>query len=357
MIRNLKHIIIFIICFWAFSLSAQDPHFSQNQNTNSYLNPALSGVYEGSMQFGVNYRDQWSSVLGTQKFITGNVNGDLKFKIFGDDYVSVNVNAMFDQAGRSFYNQALLHLGGSYIKKLSENYNGGQYLSVGFRAGMGQNSLDWGRLWFDRQFDRNSESVNTDINNGEPGIGGGRGKTDFYPDMGVGVFWYMITGDNSSVFAGLSANHLNTPDISLLQSSSTRGQLLYTKWSGQVGAELSLNNTLSVIPNLMLWVQGPSWQSVIGSAIQYDGYADDDLSMRLGIMARLANSSESSVIFDSFILDVGFEFSKYEIGLSYDISVSQLSLASKNRGAFEISLIYRKPYETSYRKQSNFPRL
>lgn len=353
---GLKHIFLFIICFVATSLSAQDPHFSQNQNTNSYLNPALSGVYEGSMQIGVNYRDQWSSVLGTQKFITGNVNGDIKFGVFGGDYISINVNAMFDQAGASFYNQALLHLGGSFIKKLSENYNGGQYLSFGFRAGMGQNSLDWGRLWFDRQFDRGGEFVNTEANNGEPGIGGGRGRTNFYPDGGVGIFWYMITGENTSVYAGLAANHLNKPNISLLASSSSNGSNLYTKWSGQVGAELSLNNKISVLPAVMVWVQGPSWQSVFGSAIKYNGYGDDDLSMRLGIMGRLANSSASSVGFDSFIIDVGFEFSKYEIGLSYDFTTSQLSLASKNRGAFEISLIYRKPYEDSYRNQSNFPR-
>jgi len=351
-----KHIFFIIICFVGGSAAAQDPHFSQNQNTNSYLNPALSGVYEGSMQIGANYRDQWTSVLGTQKFVTGNVNGDVKFGVFGGDYISVNVNAMFDQAGRSHYNQALLHLGGSYIKKLSENYNGGQYLSFGFRAGMGQNSLDWGTLWFDRQFDREAQERNTGLDNGEPGIGGAKGKTAFYPDMGVGLFWYMITGDNSSIHAGLAANHLNKPDISLLQSSSNNGQSLYTKWSGQLGAELSLNTKLSVLPAVMVWVQGPSWQSVVGSAIKYNGYGDDDLTMRLGIMGRLANSSVSSMTFDSFIIDVGFEFSKYEIGLSYDVTVSQLALASKNRGAFELSLFYRKPYENSYRKQSNFPR-
>lgn len=357
MMEYTKHIIIFLICFLALSSSAQDPHFSQNQNTGSYLNPALSGIYEGSMRIGLNYRDQWASVLGAEKFTTGNVNADKKFEIFDGDYFSVNVNAMFDQAGRSHYNQAMLHLGGSYIKKLSENYNGGQYLSFGFRAGMGQNSLDWGRLWFDRQFDRNGQFVNTEANNGESGITGGRGKTDFYPDLGVGLFWYMITGENSNLYAGFSANHLNKPNISLLQSSSTNGQNLYTKWSGHIGGELALNNTISILPALMVWVQGPSWQSVLGSAIKYNGYGDGDLSMRLGLMGRLANNVSSSASFDSFIVDVGFEFSKYTIGLSYDFTVSNLSLASKNRGAFELTLIYTKPYEDAYRRQSNFPNL
>ncbi len=352
-----RHIFIFIICIAAASVNAQDPQFSQNQNTNSYLNPALSGVYEGSMRFGLNYRDQWTSILGAEKFVTGNVNGDMKFGIFDGDYFSVNVNAMFDQSGRSHYNQALLHIGGSYIKKLSENYNGSQFLSVGFRAGMGQNSLEWGRLWFDRQFDRGGQFVNTEADNGEPGIIGSKGRTDFYPDMGVGIFWYMTQGDNSSVYAGFAANHLNKPNISLIQSSSG-GLSLYTKWSGQVGAELPLNNTLSVLPSFMIWVQGPSVQGALGSAIKYSGYSDEELSMRLGLTARLANAVSTPATVEtelSLIIDVGFDFSKYTIGLSYDISGSSLAVASRNRGAFELALFYTKPYEDSYRKQSNFP--
>jgi len=355
MIKEQRHIFIFLICLWAFCASAQDPQFSQNHNTHSYLNPALSGVYEGTMRFGLNYRDQWTSILGSEKFVTGNVNGDIKFGVFDGDYFSVNVNAMFDQAGRSHYNQALLHVGGSYIKKLSENYDGAQFLSAGFRAGLGQNSLEWGRLWFDRQFDRGGQFVNTEADNGEPGITGNRGATDFYPDLGVGIFWYMTRGDNGSVFAGFAANHLNNPDISLLQSSSGSGLSLYTKWSGQAGANLALNNTISILPSVMVWVQGPSWQTVVGSAIKYNGYRDEELSMRLGLSARLANSITSSATFDSFIIDAGFEFGKYTLGISYDISVSDLALASRNRGAFELSLFYTKPYEDSYRKQTNFP--
>jgi len=356
MTARYKHIFTFIICFNALSLNAQDPGFSQNQNTGSYLNPALSGIYDGNMRFGVNYRDQWSSVLNTQKFITGNVNGDLKFGIFDGDYFSVNVNAMFDQAGRGRYTQTLLHLGGSYIKKLSENYNGGQFLSFGFRAGLGQNSLDWGRLWFDRQFDRNGFFVNPEADNGEPRINGGSNRTNFYPDMGVGLFWYLLRGENSSVYAGFAANHLNQPNISLLQAAGG-GVALYTKWSGHLGAELPINNSISLAPSFLMWVQGPSWQSMFGSAIKYNGYGEGDLSMRLGLMARLANSVTSSATFDSFIIDVGFEFSKYTIGLSYDITVSDLSLASKNRGAFELSFFYTKQDEDNYRDSSDFPSL
>lgn len=355
MIR-IKHILIFIICFAALNLSAQDPGFSQNENVGSYLNPALSGIYEGTMRVGLNYRDQWGSVLGVQKFQTGNVNGDMKFRIFDGDYFSVNVNGMFDQSGDSRYNQILMHLGGSYIKKLSENYNGAQFLSFGFRAGMGQNSLDWSKLWFDRQFDRGGFFVNREADNGEPGINGGKAKTNFYPDMGVGLFWHVIRGENSSLYAGFAANHLNQPKVSLLQSSSS-GVSLYTKWSGHAGAELPLNNTLSVMPSFLIWVQGPSWQTMVGSAIKYNGYGDGDLNMRLGLMARLVNDVNSSTSFDSFILDVGFEFSKYTIGLSYDITVSQFALASKNRGAFELSLIYKRPTENSFRKQTDFPSL
>jgi hypothetical protein len=55
---------------------------------------------------------------------------------------------------------------------------------------------------------------------------------------------------------------------------------------------------------------------------------------------------------DALILNLGFEFGAFQLGMSYDINTSKLKEASYNRGAFEVSLIYIYTKQKSSRKKS-----
>ena len=84
--------------------------------------------------------------------------------------------------------------------------------------------------------------------------------------------------------------------------------------------------------------QGPSTEMMFGTMFRYGlkqdskytGYIQGS-SISFGGYYRLA---------DAVAIMMQFEFADYMVGLSYDINISGLSVASSGLGGFEISLRY-----------------
>jgi hypothetical protein len=58
---------------------------------------------------------------------------------------------------------------------------------------------------------------------------------------------------------------------------------------------------------------------------------NEDLTLRFGPGYRLGDAAAAIV---------GVEYKQFKVGLSYDITVSDLSSANKNQGGFEIAVAY-----------------
>ncbi len=59
----MKHIkIIGILFFLVSNAQAQDAIFSQYFASQPYLNPALTGFYDGSYRVNAHYRTQWTNI-------------------------------------------------------------------------------------------------------------------------------------------------------------------------------------------------------------------------------------------------------------------------------------------------------
>ena len=96
--------------------------------------------------------------------------------------------------------------------------------------------------------------------------------------------------------------------------------------------------------------QGPSTEMVVGSAVRYDGGDSNEIALRLGGYVRMANKLDSGMLLDALIIAANFEVSGINVGISYDINVSSLNLATNSRGAAEITISYINPGETSRRR-------
>ena len=59
---NRKIIIVFILILINSFLNAQDIHFSQYYASPMTVNPAYTGMFNGTYRVGANYRNQWASV-------------------------------------------------------------------------------------------------------------------------------------------------------------------------------------------------------------------------------------------------------------------------------------------------------
>ncbi len=318
---------------------AQDPRFSQFYASPWTLNPAMTGVFNGQWRLATIYRDQWSSIIAPQPFRTYAAAFDYRLAVGRADYAAFGLGAMHDEAGVARFSQNKAHLGGAFIKQLAGGrQRSAHFLSAGAQLGFGQHSLDWGRLWFSRQFDPNTETPNPGLGNGEPAQ---NGNTNSYLDFNAGLLYYNMFGtQGGSFYVGAAMHHLNQPNVSF---TGNNGQTIYRRWTSMIGAQLPVSERFAWMPAAMIMQQGPYFEANTGVNIRYSNNDLNELALRAGVWARMANRLDNGLLMDAIILTGMVEWNQMIIGLSYDLTVSKLAAANSSRGAFELSFIYQKP--------------
>jgi len=319
-------------------LQAQDPRFSQYYASPWNLNPALTGVFNGRWRVTGNYRDQWNSFLTPVPFRTYSAAFDMRFNVGNDDYASFGIGAMHDEAGTSRYSQNKVQLGGAFLKKLSGGRNrADHYLSAGAQLGMGQNSIDWSRLWFSRQFDSTAEQPDFGAASGEPNA---NSSTGVYADFNAGLLWYTVFENDGFFYLGGAMHHLNAPVISLIEDKK---ETLYSRWTGHIGGQFPLNDNLAILPAALVMQQGPAFETDLGINFRYSNNDLNELALRAGVWSRLGNKLDRGLQSDAVTIVGMVEYNRWIVGLSYDITVSKLTQANNSRGAFELSVTYIHP--------------
>ena len=335
------HLYIIVLSFLSSTFvfgQAPDPRFSQFYAAPLHLNPALNGVFDGSWRAVINYRDQWSSVLGNEAFRTVGASFDYRHNVLADDYIAVGANFIRDRAGESNLTLTEGNINVSYLKRLSgTGYSSrGQYLIAGSQIGVGQRSFDFGNLWFSSQFDNLKEEIDFTASSNEILSG----NTNVYLNINAGLMWYGVIDKNFSVYAGAAIFRANSPTITFLGNNSQEAN---QRWVGHAGAEIPLGDQLSVLPAIAVNVQGPSRSYTFGANIRYSNDDWRELAIRLGAWGHLANELESNIQTDATIFNLTLEYESIQIGISYDINTSSFVTASNSRGAYELSLIYTSP--------------
>jgi type IX secretion system PorP/SprF family membrane protein len=334
-------LVLFFVSSLFSSITAQDPRFSQYYASPWNLNPAMTGVFDGRWRATLNYRDQWSSFLSPVPFQTSAAAFETRFNVGArNDYAAFGLGLMHDEAGSSRFQQNRVQLGASFLKQLA----GGRkrthhYLSAGAQAGMGQNSMDYGDLWFSRQFDAATERPDLGAANGEPGSGA---NSKIYPDFNAGILWYSVFKNEAFLYAGAALNHINRPVISLVNNSQEK---LYSRWNAHIGGQFPLSRSLSILPGIQAMQQGPAFETNMGINFRYSNNDLNELALRAGLWGRIGNKLDKGVQADALTVVTMLELNRWMLGLSYDITVSGLTLANNSRGAFELSLTYFHPHE------------
>lgn len=338
-----KPILFAVLSFFAVlsETQAQDPRFSQYYASPWNLNPALNGVFNGKWRATVNYRDQWGSFLSPVPFRTYAASFEHRLQVgYGDDYASFGIGAMHDEAGTARFSQDKVQLGGAFLKQLSGGRRqADHYLSAGAQLGFGQNSIDWGKLWFSRQFDPSSETPNTSLSSNEPNT---NVASKSYLDFNAGLLWYAVFENDGFFYLGGAMHHLNKPKISLANDDN---ETLYTRVTGHIGGQFPLNETVSLLPGALVMSQGPAFETDLGINLRYSNNDFNELALRAGAWARIGNKLQKGLQADAVTVVGMLELNRWMLGLSYDITVSSLTQANNSRGAFEVSLTYFHPGE------------
>ena len=341
-----SQLVLFLVLALSITdLHAQDPRFSMPFRSAQNINPAFTGMFEGSLRAQVQSRNQWGSVIGSSSFLTHAASVDYRYNVSGSDYFSGGLQFLTDKGGDSGYTIQQLMASMAFMKKLSDHGyrgRGGNYLSAGIQAGFGRRSLS-PDIWFSSQW---NNGIDTSIPSGE----GLLENSGFEFDLSAGLLWHYAMDEGTSFYAGASIFHLTNPNISLLEGGN---ESLDTRYSLMGGAEFVISNEFSVLPALVILSQGQSLDIFLKGEIRYSNQDWDEVAFRVGFGPRINNKLEGRHL-ESIVAIARLEMKRFELGLSFDINTSSLSAVSRNRGGFEFSLSYRM--EESYNSRALLPR-
>jgi type IX secretion system PorP/SprF family membrane protein len=350
-INSTLYTILFLFVLGAFvpsELSAQDPHFSQFYASPLQMNPAQTGVFAGEYRFTANYRTQNYAVLGNQAYKSIAASFEGRRPVGRDDYYSFGVAVLRDQVGESQFSQSRAVLSGSYLKQVGSGRSrgSGQFLIGGAQLGIAQWSYDWNDLWFSEQFnvvDPRNPFINFAASNGEALSAM---ETDLFMEFNAGVLYYNVIDEDNSFYLGGAIHHLTEPNVSFLDDQS---EMLHRRWVGQAGGQISLTREASLLPAIAVMGQGPSFLGIGGVNLRYSNRDWREVAIRAGLWGRIANQGESGMGLDAMVVSAILEVERWQFGLSYDVTVSDLSTANNSRGAFELSMIYVHPSKERFK--------
>jgi len=153
-----------------------------------------------------------------------------------------------------------------------------------------------------------------------------------YPDFNFGLAYKgKLTKFNP--FGGLSLFHINNPQESFLRTEDKLPMRLVIHG----GIEYPLKENIILKPNVLCMYHKRAGDWII-SALGYYLLPEGKLVEKAfgGVQMRTSLNTFDAIIFTGGVSAYGFD-----VGLSYDVNVSALSAATNNRGAFEISIIYK----------------
>lgn len=290
------------------SAYCQDPTFSQFYANPLYLSPSFAGATE-EYRFAMNYRNQWPSVPGV--FHTYSVSFDKAMPNFNS---GIGILATYDVAGSGDLSTTNIGLLYSYDFNINKQW----HIRPGVNFKFNYLGLNIYKLVFNSQ------------------ITGSGTTPPVYPppfdnvadvDFATSVLVY-----NEEVWGGITLDHLFTPKQSFYGDEANLPVKvnLYggVRIIGHTRLRKKLIEALSVAANFQ--TQGGFYQTDVGLYYYKDPFIFGMWYRGIPFLTSQAG--------DAIIGLVGIKTKNFQIGYSYDFTIS--NLISSSGGAHEISLVY-----------------
>jgi type IX secretion system PorP/SprF family membrane protein len=327
---------------------AQDVHFSQYYTFAQALNPALTGNFDGSYRVAVIYRNQWSSFLNKNAFVTPGAAIDLPLFEGQLKKDKLGLGLMFtnDRMGEASLVTTNIGLSLAYHKGLGKL--GNHRISLGGQVAYVQRSIDRDSYVFYDQFDvinhsGSGISSEFDVNNFDRG-------SFYYFDYNFGFYWKSQFSERFKMQGGFSTFHMSQPNQWFI--SENDNIFLHRRYLGDLGFEVFLTEKLALAPDVLYQKQGENQMILAGSSLGYyfsSGFRTNS-SIHLGARYRMSPVNGDAVVVLSSV-----EFRNLRLGASYDVNLSNLKNSSNLKGAFEVSIVYVGESIRSYKANKSLP--
>jgi len=294
----MRNLVLIFYLVLAFSLKAQDIHFSQFSVSKINLNPAIVGNQSADYKASFQKRTQWASVARPFSSITANFETRNIIKKISAAFQFVN-----DVAGDANFTTSQFNAAINRAFSIDRD----KQISAGILLGFAQRKVDFSALVFEEEEQLQNPSF-------------------YFFDVGIGGNYSVIVNDDFSFISGVSAYHINRPKQSLLENDDVR---LDEKYNTYFLSFYRLSNTIILNPSLFYSRQGKSAEFVIGSVFRYN------LQTNINLIPQVFYRWNDAVI-PAF----GINYNSITAVVSYDVNTSDLIAASDYKGGFEFSIIY-----------------
>lgn len=319
----------------AFTVNAQDIHFSQFYASPLNLNPALTGNFNGFYRISAIYRNQYPGLTqGRPAFSTPSIGAD--FSLLKDKLKNgaLGVGLVFfndQQNGKTFNNNSIL---------ASVAYNMGfgskrQFqLGVGLQGGIAMTKMDFSQFRFADGF--NPDLTYNPNYNAESFNSGNRIKGQF----NAGIFTKFEFIQGMRYYMGYAFNNATNYKQDYLANSPQDFRLPF-RHTLHGGWEFDIKDKAVIIPGFFFAQQAKANQINFGltGGIHVVRDPAKRATLFLGLWNRL-NTSNYTII-----PKVGFEYKGFRAGFAYDAHLARQLKDRRNIGGampqgFEIYLTY-----------------
>ncbi len=293
----MRTLIFIISTLLSGTLFAQDIHFSQNLISRVSINPSLIGYFsDNDYRISLHRRSQWESV--SKPFTTFLMSVEAK-KI----YKKINLGLEFynDKSGDANLTKNQINVALSSNLNLYRDNN----IMLGASFGFGQKTINNDMLIF--------EQNETLINN-----------SFLFSDISISASFKRNFLDKYSFIISNSYQHLNRPR----NSFNNQENRLSIKNNTYSSISRFINERHAVHLELLHTKQTQNHETLFG--------IKQELTIKNIKLYQLSYYRMN----DAFIVGLGVKKNNIQAKISYDINVSDLKVASENRGGFEFSIVY-----------------
>ncbi len=321
MIRKIVLLGVTLQLVVAGALQAQDDfHLSQFDVATMYINPALTGMYEGQNGDYRMYNDdrsQWGAI--GKPFSTIYLAYDMPFRKWNRNF-GFGAYLIDNAAPAGYLNTFNFMLSGAY--NILHNTNHKHYLTTGLQMGFFYKSFDPNSFTYDNQYSVAEGGFDQNLPNEET-----FGKTSVINfDANYGLFYkYIDTSKRFNPFAGFTLQHVTEPNESFTAIQS-RMPIQYVI---DAGCDIKVSEQLKLSPEF-LYMNAAGATELTGGIIGYYKIEHSNYEPILGLGFRDQ---------DAVIIQTGIKVGQDAFRISYDANTSYLSAFTQGRGAWELSLI------------------
>ena len=285
-----------LIFLTASKALTQDARYTQWENMPVYLNPALTGNFDGMLRLRAQHRNQWRSILKDNSYKTNAVSAEYKFANASTRKISVGAFYIKDKAGSLDFRTGSINLATSVVQNLGNPDEAHHSIALGFNVGWASSKIDFENAQW-------PGPPPTDIN-----------EDTSYPDVSAGLLWQYKSNAHFSFQLGSALHHLNSPNVSFSDTSVYR---LNHRFNLHGNIEIPLVRSFSMVPSFLFSSQGPSEQLTFGFNNRWYPTSSSPDFVQLGIFARSSKNYNGSEI-NTYVLSATVEISSILLGFSFD---------------------------------------